>query len=118
MITVTVKNMNMNMVGGRTVNPFISLWSMGNDPISETLQKLLISARAKEDCGLLLWCWFGSLISSSETDAWSKMSQHLVYLTLAQWSGAGGAAFVELVRLHRDGTCDKVVENGSIKVCI
>ena len=118
MITVTVTNMNMNMVGGRTINPFISLWSLGNDPISETLQKLLISARAKEDCGLLLWCWLGSLISSSETDAWSKMSQHLVYLTLAQWSGASGAAFVDLVRLHRDGTCDKVVENGSIKVCI
>ena len=110
--------MNMNMVGGRNINSFISLWSMWNDPMSETVQKLLISARSRDECGLLLWCWFGSLISSSETEVWTKMSQHLVYLTLAQWSGASGAAFVDLVKLHRDGSCDKIVENSSFKVCI
>ena len=117
MITVTVNNMNMNMVG-RNISPFVSLWSMIKDPILETLEKVLISARSNEDCGLLLWCWFGGLISSSKNDVWTKMSQHLVYLTLAQWTGASGSTFVHLVRLHQDGTCKKIMEDLSYEVCI
>ena len=88
-----------------------------------SLQRILISARSGDMCGLFLWCWFGwSLTSSSSSshspDLATLSRQQLVYLALAELTGSGGKAFVELVKMHRDDTCENVRQNVSLMSCV
>ena len=144
-IMVTVTNNNMNMVVGRKT-PFVNLWweltcfigpslaslcifpliifyqfrSLMEEKFLESLQRILISARSGDKCGLLIWCWFGWTMepsSSSSTDLLTRLRQHLIYLALAELSGSSGKAFVDLVKMHKDDTCDAVRQNVSLMLC-
>ena len=86
-----------------------------------SLQRTLISARSGDLCGLWLWCWFGWTLSPSSSQSPDLMTlsrQHLVYLTLAELTGSSGQTFVDLVKMHRDDTCENIRQNVSFSSCV
>merc|ERR1711915_481899 len=116
MFTISVTNMNMNMVMGRK-NPFITFLSMLKEDIPTSLQRLLISAKSGDNCGLLLWCKIGWMLGADDSRSVSRVKQHLVYLLLAEMAGTNGETFVQLVKLHRNGTCDAMRSQLSMFSC-
>ena len=83
-----------------------------------SLQRILISARAGDMCGLLFWCWFGWSLAPASPDVITLSRQQLVYLALAELTGASGKTFVDLVKMHRDETCQNVRQDGSLMSCL
>ena len=81
-----------------------------------SLQRILISARSGDPCGLFGWSLTPSSPHSPDLATLSR--QQLVYLALAELTGSGGKAFVELVKMHRDETCEDVRQNVSLMSCV
>merc|ERR1719397_353063 len=105
MFTITVTNMNMNTVMGRS-SSFFTFLSLLKEPLVTSLQRLMISSKAGEPCGLLLWCHLGNLIKGSSTDI-DRAQQFLLYLALADLVGTSGKVIASLAALHRNSTvCD------------
>ena len=91
------------------------------EKLLSSLQRILISARAGDMCGMLMWCWFGWTLtpaSPHSPDVITLSRQQLVYLALAELTGASGKTFVDLVKMHRDDTCQDVRQNGSFMSCL
>ena len=91
------------------------------EKLLSSLQRILISARAGDMCGMLMWCWFGWTLtpaSQHSPDVITLSRQQLVYLALAELTGASGKSFVDLVKMHRDYTCHDVRQNGSLMSCL
>ena len=88
------------------------------DPLVSSLQKILISAHSQDKCGLFLWCGFGTIISSSSQSLLSTFNQRLVYLTLAEMTGAGGKIMVDLISLHNNKICDEMLDGLNVLSCI
>ena len=92
---------------------------MMEETLLASLQRILISARSGDMCGLVLWCWFGWMLtpSSPVSDVMTLSKQQLVYLALAELTGSSGQTFVDLVKMHRGETCENVRSNGSLMSC-
>ena len=96
--------------------------SILKEDMSTSLQRMLLSAKVGDSCGLWLWCRIGWLLealdqSEGENDMVVSAQQHLVYLTLAEMAGTSGEVFVNLVKLHRDGSCTAALRDISIFHC-
>ena len=96
--------------------------SMLKEDMSTSLQRMLVSAKTGDSCGLWLWCRIGWLLSaldqSEKRNSLVAAQQQLVYLTLAEMAGTSGEVFVDLVKLHRDGTCTTVLKEISVFHCL
>ena len=95
--------------------------SISQEDLPTSLQRMLVSARIGDSCGLLLWCRIGWMLSaldqSEDRSSLVAAQQQLVYLTLAEMVGTSGEVFVELVRLHRDGSCVRALRDISLLKC-
>ena len=78
-----------------------------NDSFLEGLQRIMVSAKARDPCGMVLWCLFGSLMSTN-TDWWTEARKHLIYLTLADLVDVGGDTMASLIKLQSDRICSNV----------
>ena len=91
------------------------------ESVTESLQRLLVSVKTGDTCAKILWCHFGQLLSSSNSQSssyrWIRAQQFLVYLTLAEMTNVAGKPFTEIVKLHHDGTCEKVLLHESLVTC-
>ena len=87
------------------------------DPV-ETLQRLAVSAGARERCGLLTWCWLLSFISSPSPHLWTRLSSHLLHLTLADLLGTSGQTYTNLILMQEDGTCEEARDSISVLDCL
>ena len=118
MFTITVTNMNTNNVNGRMRNPFFSLRTLLTSPPLESLQRLTISAGAEDSCGLVVWCWLLSFLSSSSPSLGTQAAKFLVHLTMAEILGTSGQVYTRLIAMEKDGRCQEARDNISVLECL
>ena len=103
--------------------------SLIREDVSTSLQRMLLSAKVGDSCGLWLWCLTGWLLEGQGGVVPGQggvvpgqggvvpAQQYLVYLALAEMAGTSGQVFVDLVKLHRDGTCTAALRDISVFQC-
>ena len=86
----------------------------------ESLERMVLSARARDRCGLMVWCWILYLLSPPPhlQHSWeTRAREHLLHLTIAEILGTSGEFYTRLITMQEDGTCQEARENVSVLEC-